>query len=135
MTVPHRYRLTVIAADLDSLGHVNNARYLDYLERGRTQWYDDVGLVEACAADLGHDNLGTVVVNVNIDFRDECTVGDELTVVTVPGRVGTKSFVVTQRVEKADGGLAAEAQVTSVVMDLGPRTAIALSPSARVFFD
>tara|TARA_Y100001934_G_scaffold237941_1_gene290464 strand:+ start:1746 stop:2156 length:411 start_codon:yes stop_codon:yes gene_type:complete len=132
--VAHRYPLTVVADDLDSLGHVNNARYLDYLERGRTQWYDDAELVERCAEASGINNLGTVVVNVNIDFRDECTAGDELVVLTSPARVGGKSFTVVQRIEKAGGGLSAEAQVTSVVMDLDTRSAIKLPDTARALF-
>ena len=130
MLTPHAFLVTVVATDLDELGHVNNARYLDYLERGRTTWYAEQGLVEACAG-ASAVPLGTVVVNVNIDFRSECASGDQLTICTEAERVGTKSFTVRQRINKATGELAAEASVTSVVMDLHVRTAIELPRAVR----
>lgn len=130
----HCYRLEVDSSDLDELEHVNNARYLDYLERGRTNWYDEAGLVEMCAGEVERARFGTVVVNINIDFRSECQVGDRLQVVTEPGRAGNKSFVVSQRIEKEDGTVAAEAQVTSVVMDLRTRGAVPLNSDIRALF-
>lgn len=132
----HTYPLTVVADDLDNLGHVNNARYLDYLERGRTQWYDDAELVERCAEaeQISRGTLGTVVVNVNIDFRAECTTGDVLEVRTLPARVGSKSLAVRQQIVKDNGELAAEATVTSVVMNLGTRKSVALPESVRALF-
>ena len=32
-------QMVVGEAELDELGHVNNARYLDFLECGRMDWY------------------------------------------------------------------------------------------------
>ena len=130
----HRYEVTVSEADLDELGHVNNARYLDYLERGRTTWYDEAALVALCAGDTARAHFGTVVVNINIDFKAECHAGEALSVVSAPIRAGAKSFVVGQRIEKADGTLAADAQVTSVVMDLRTRRAVPLTPAALDLF-
>lgn len=130
----HSFSLDVVDADLDELGHVNNARYLDYLERGRTGWYDEAELVAKCAGTAAREDLGTVVVNVNIDFRSECVGGDALIVRTMPARAGTKSFRVAQRIEKVSGELAAEASVTSVIMDLKTRVAVPLSDGARTLF-
>jgi thioesterase-3 len=131
----HCYCLEVEASDLDELEHVNNARYLDYLERARTTWYDEAGLIERCVGEVERPEFGTVVVNVNIDFRAECHAGERLEVVTNPARVGTKSFVVSQRIQKEDGTLAAQAEVTSVVMDLRTRAAVALNAFARALFE
>lgn len=133
--ISHSYRLKVVLSDLDDLGHVNNARYLDYLERGRTTWYEEAGLVARCVGEADRSEFGTVVVNVNIDFRAECHSGEQLHVVTQPARAGNKSFVVKQRIQKEDGTLAAEAEVTSVVMDLRTRAAVALNASARALFE
>ena len=135
----HRHPCVVAAADLDELGHVNNARYLDYLERGRTTWYDEVDLFETARVLAGCRCVGTVVVNLNIDFVDECLLGQALMVETVPLRIGGKSFTVAQRILKVarDGGaetLAARAHATSVVMDLDRRRAVALPSEFRRFF-
>ena len=131
----HRYHLEVVPSDLDELDHVNNARYLDYFERGRTTWYDEASLVALCVGETERSKFGTVVVNVNIDFRAECHSGEQLHVVTQPARAGNKSFVVSQRIQKEDGALAAEAEVTSVVMDLRTRAAVVLNASVRALFE
>lgn len=130
----HRHAVTVAAADLDELGHVNNARYLDYLERGRTAWYDETALIALSAKGRAITDFGTVVVNINIDFRAECHSGEQLQIVTRPARASSKSFVVAQHIEKVDGTIAAEAQVTSVLMDMSTRKAVALSPATQALF-
>ncbi|MBT6272834.1 MAG: acyl-CoA thioesterase [Chromatiales bacterium] len=126
--------LTVVDAHLDNLGHVNNARYLEFLEEARTAWYGNVGLTDKCRA-AGHTNpIDTVVVNVNIDFAQECLPGEVLQVTAAPIRAGSKSFTVQQTIYKASGNVAASATVTSVVMDLVSRRAIALPSTALALF-
>jgi YbgC/YbaW family acyl-CoA thioester hydrolase len=122
--------LTVGEDDLDDLGHVNNARYMVFLERSRTGWYEAAGLFAACQA--AHERAGnaskvdTVVVNIDLDFLNECRLGEPLRVNTAPIRLGRKSFAVRQTIEKPGGDLAADAVVTSVVMDLETRRTIVL---------
>lgn len=64
--------IEVSADHIDELGHVNNARFLEYFERGRIDWYN-------CGGDFPdpkrRPRLGTVVVNVNVNFRRECFSG------------------------------------------------------------
>lgn len=122
---PHGYSVEVAPRHLDVLGHVNNARYFEFFESGRTDWYQVGGLMDACYA-AGYANADTVVVNVNCDFLAECRLGERLTVMTWPKRMGTKSFAVFQRLMKANGAISAEAVVTSVVMDLDTRLAVRL---------
>ena len=134
----HSIPLTVGEADLDDLGHVNNARYLVFLERSRTGWYEAAGLFATCqdahARAGGRGRADTVVVNIDIDFLSECRLGEALAVDTAPIRLGGKSFVVRQAIVKADGALAADAVVTSVVMDLETRETIVLPRElARLF--
>jgi len=54
-------RLGVRPADLDSLGHVNNARVLEYLETSRWHWLDANGLA-------GRRRVVPVVSRVRIDY-------------------------------------------------------------------
>lgn len=127
-------QIVVGEAELDELGHVNNARYLDFLECGRMDWYDQVGLMETLETIHHSSAFGTVVVNINIDFYRECLLGDTLTIETRPERLGQKSLVLHQVMKKPSGDLAADAVVTSVVMDLQDRTAIVLPDSLAAFF-
>lgn len=130
---PHVFPLQVTEAHLDSLGHVNNARYFEFFEAGRCTWYEECGLVKAYR-DGGFANGDTVVVNANCDFLAECRLGEKLTVLTWPQRLGTKSFAVLQRLMKADDTISAEAVVTSVVMDLDTRQAVVLPRTLEQFF-
>ena len=120
------FEIVVSEADLDQLGHVNNARYLNFLESGRMDWYYKIGLFEKVEASRLASEFDTVVVNINIDFKRECRLGERLVVVTAPARLGRKSLAVRQEIRMDSGELAAEAVVTSVMMDLQSRTALVL---------
>ena len=113
-----RLDIAVLAAHIDSLGHVNNAVYVQYFERGRIAFYAQLGL----ALELPHPpRLGTVVVNLNVNFREECVVGDQLTLLTRGQRRGNRSFVLEQQLSRREGKLVADCIVTSVVMNLDSR--------------
>ena len=114
--------LEVSAAEIDSLGHVNNARFLEFLERGRVGWYNQCGLI--LEASSGR-RLGTVVVN-NVNFRLECFEGECLRVVTRPQARGKKSYLLYQEIRNATNQLVTDAEVTSVVMDLDSRQTVAI---------
>jgi len=113
--------LEVSAADIDSLGHVNNARFLEYLERGRVGWYNQCGLFDE--APHGR-RLGTVVANINVNFRLECFQGERLRVISQPRSMGKKSYLIYQEIRNANDRLVTDAEVTSVVMDLDTRQTV-----------
>ena len=129
------YDVVVTTADLDALGHVNNARYLNFLEDARMAWYARAGLIERIQPTCPSATFDTVVVNINIDFNRECRLGERLVIETRPARLGRKSLVLHQVIKKTSGDLAAEAVVTSVVMNLQSRTTVVLPDSLAVFFD
>lgn len=132
-TPPHEHAVEVTHAHLDELGHLNNARYFEFFEAGRTTWYADAGLIAACRS-ADHPHRDTAVVNINCDFLRECRLGERLTVATWPRRLGNKSFAVFQRLLKENGETAAEALVTSVVMDLDTREAVPLPAALAALF-
>lgn len=129
----------VQAADLDDLGHVNNARFLEYLERGREHWYTSSGVWEALAQ-ASHDTgaghppgaravqarLGTVVVNIVVNFRRELLADDRLSITTRPLRKRRTAYVLSQAIRNQAGELVCDAEVTCVVMDLVSRRAVPL---------
>jgi len=127
--------MVVTASDLDELGHVNNARYLNFLEAGRMDWYAKVNLIPSTEAIYQTSGFDTVVVNINIDFNRECLLGERLKIETRPERLGRKSLALRQVIQKPSGDSAAEAVVTSVVMNLQTRTAVVLPENVTAFFD
>jgi YbgC/YbaW family acyl-CoA thioester hydrolase len=104
----------VRCTEIDVNGHVNNAKYVEYLEWGREEWYDRQGFDYDRLKGLG---AVTVVVNLNLNLRLPCHQGDRLRIVIWPQRRGRTSFALAQRIEKADGSVAADAVVTIVTVD------------------
>ncbi|QEH31841.1 Long-chain acyl-CoA thioesterase FadM [Aquisphaera giovannonii] len=110
--------IVVRPTEIDVNGHVNNAKFVEYLEWGREEWYEHNGLPYDRLDALGAQ---TVTVNVNVNYRKECRQGDRLIVVTRPGRLGRTSFALHQEVRKKDGTLAADAVITLVTIDPSAR--------------
>jgi thioesterase-3 len=111
---------------IDSLGHVNNAVYVKYFERGRIDFYKQLEL----PLESRHPpRLGTVVVNLNVDFRDECVAGDQLLLTTRGHKRGNRSFTLDQQLTRPGGESVAQCNVTSVMMDLDSRTVIDIPKS------
>jgi YbgC/YbaW family acyl-CoA thioester hydrolase len=104
----------VRCTEIDVNGHVNNAKYVEYLEWGREEWYDRHGFTYDRLRALG---AVTVVVNVNLNLRQACHQGDRLRIVTRLERRGRTSFALGQRIEKEGGVVAADAVVTLVTID------------------
>ena len=111
--------ITVTEAHCDELGHLNHVEAVRYLERARGRWYRECGLY----ADSEH-LLGTVVVNIDYNYRVECFVGERLKVTTRPVSMGTRSFILEHAIIKRDGRTAIDGRCTSVIMDLAERTII-----------
>ena len=108
--------------DVDSLGHVNNVAYAQYLETARIVFLDDL-------AARGID-FQTVVARLEVDYRQEVKLGQRVTVQTLITRVGNSSFDFHYRV-LADGVLAAQARTVQVHVDREARRPLPLSGRVR----
>lgn len=106
--------ITVRGYHLDLYGHVNNARYLEFLEEGR--WAAFEGLLDV--EEWGHRGLSFVVVNININYRAAATLGQALVVTTRLRRFGQRSATLQQRVLRRDDAVeVVDAEVTFVIVD------------------
>jgi acyl-CoA thioester hydrolase len=114
------HRETVRFRDLDSLGHVNNAVFLTYLEEARIAYLDP----------LGAEASNMILARVEIDFRAPLRMGDELEIGVRPARVGTKSFDLEYEV-RSGGTLAAEAKTVLVSYDYASARPVELPESWR----
>ncbi len=83
----HSITLPVRFMDIDALNHVNNARYLNYLEEARICYSRDV-------LDTYHriEDLKVLVARVEIDYLYPITFGSDVKVYTRVSKIGTKSF-------------------------------------------
>jgi YbgC/YbaW family acyl-CoA thioester hydrolase len=108
-------------AHTDELGHLNHVTAVRFLEQARYAWYEACGLFDAA---LGR--FGTVVVNINYDYRRECFLGERLRIASRGVSMGTRSMVIAHDIVKADDTIAIEGRATSVVMDLAARRIVAV---------
>lgn len=114
-TLISKVNLRVRGYHLDGFGHVNNARYLEFMEEGRWAFFDDH---PALISKLKQAGRAFVVVNLNIDYRAAAVNGDDLTVVTGIVDVGERSAVCHHRIYRSDGVLVAKADLTFVLLDM-----------------
>jgi thioesterase III len=111
----------------DFYGHVNNARYLEFLEEGRWQRLESTLDLTQWAA----QGLIFLVVNININYRRAVGVGETVRVTTSLEKIGARSAVLGQEVAVQPGGqVAADAQVTFVVADAHGK-AVSLTGTVR----
>lgn len=110
--------IVVRPTEIDVNGHVNNAKYVEYLEWGREEWYEQNGLPYERLLEAG---AVTVTVNMNLNFRHECRQGEALTIHTRPERLGRSSFALRQEIRNAVGVVVLDAVITLVTIDPGTR--------------
>lgn len=85
--------------DIDLLGHLNNAVYIQFFDLGKSRYFQDV-LPEA--VDWKHINI--VVANINCDFYSPTYITEPIAVLTTVTRMGEKSFTLEQRIVNSDSG-------------------------------
>ncbi len=98
----------------DRFGHVNNARYLEFLEEGRWDYFDDRGPQDGFPA-LG---VFPVVVNLSISYRRPTRAGDMLRITTRVAEASSRKIVMQQTIyQEATDKLCCEAEVSLVLVD------------------
>ncbi|WP_312758276.1 YbgC/FadM family acyl-CoA thioesterase [Pantoea brenneri] len=113
---------------LDVYQHVNNARYLEFLEEARWQWLEEVEAFHW----LLEQKLAFVVVNININYRRPAVLGDVLAIDSQITQLNGKSGIIAQRVLLAgEETVVADAALTFVCIDLRTQKAVALEGELR----
>jgi thioesterase-3 len=112
--MPHLTTIKVRGYHLDIYQHVNNARYLEFLEEARWSYLEDSGDV----AYFEQLNLAWVIVNININYRFAATNGQTLEIATKFSQIGSKSAVIHQVIKvQGTDTVVADADITFVCLD------------------
>ena len=110
----HTIDIKIRGYHLDLFGHVNNARYLEFLEEARWAAFEKTVDLEA----LARKGLAFTVVNININYRRPALMHDILTVETSVAEWRRRSAVIRQEVKtKESGHLVADADVIFVIFN------------------
>lgn len=95
---------------LDGYGHVNNARYLEFLEEARWAFFEEHGLLSEI------DGLMLVVVRTDIRFRRAAVDGDILRFEGRLKELTSRHIILTQNIVLPSGKNAVEAESTLMVV-------------------
>jgi len=98
--------------DIDAMGHLNNAVYVQYLETSRVALMRDLGVPDR------EDR--SVIARLELDYRREVRWEQAVTVESLIERVGRTSWTVVSRV-LADGEPCAYARTVQVRVDRAHR--------------
>ena len=113
---------------IDIFSHVNNARYLEFMEEAR--WvvidkYIDLKRMQA-------KGILFVVVNININYRRPASMGDILELYLGLTKIGGKSAVFYQEIRlKGTDTVVADAQVTFVFADKNTGKAVKIDDEIK----
>ena len=119
----HTIDIKVRGYHLDLFGHVNNARYLEFLEEGRWAAFEEAVDLQQIA----QQGYLFTVVNININYRRPALMNQVLCVETQIARWNRRSAVIHQvvKLNKSDSVIA-DADVTFVIVDANTQKAVPL---------
>lgn len=117
---------------LDAFGHVNNARYLEFLEEGRWDYAEERLAIE----ERKQRGLIFTIVNININYRRPAFMGETLEIRTWVSQVGNASATIRQEIFlKVTGELVADADVTFVMVDMETNKPLPIPEDIRAAFE
>jgi acyl-CoA thioester hydrolase len=117
----HRHEVEVRLSDTDAMGHVNNARYLTYVEIARVAYYERV-TGNALPIGVHGAEEGMILAEIRMTYRSPAFYGEMLTVETRVERIGRSSFGMAHR-------------ITAPESRYGPARLVAVADSTLVSYD
>jgi len=115
--------------DMDSLGHVNNAKYVSYLEEARVRWLLGIPGVTISM----QDTVMPVVVATNLNYRAPITWPSDIVVELFVEKLGTSSVTIGHRIldRKDERMLYSDGNVVAVWMDTRTGKSVPLPEAIR----
>ena len=124
----HTLDIKVRGYHLDLFRHVNNARYLEFLEEARWSFLE----VTDNLAILDQHGYAFAVVNININYRRAAYMGEILRITTFMKSIGARRCVMHQVITLKDTDtVIADADVTFVIVDTRIEKAVKLEGELR----
>jgi acyl-CoA thioester hydrolase len=118
--MPFTHTETVRFADVDSMGHMNNAVYATFLEQARI----------AFLRPRGADQSTMILARLEIDFRRQVSTGDTVEIEVRPSGVGTKSFALEYTL-RVGSQVVAEAKTVLVSYDYAAERTVEVPTDLR----
>lgn len=114
--------LEIRFADLDAFGHVNHAKYFTFMEQGRFQYFDAVGLWNTSRP---FHELGIIIAEAHCSYKKPVMLGERVDVSVRVSRLGNKSFEIEYLLSVKDEEVA-KGRTTQVAYDYQSEKSIAV---------
>lgn len=111
----HSITIDIRFGDIDAMGHVNNAKYLTYMETARITYARDLGLWDGGPP----RDIAPIMAKATIEYKLPLNLDDQaVEVYTRVSRLGNKSYDMEHLiVRKRDGEVAAFGLIVVVAYD------------------
>ena len=122
-----RIPISVRWRDMDSMGHVNNAKYISYLEEARVRWMLGVEGVSMT------DRIAPVVAATNVNYRMPIVWPGDVVVELFVEKLGNSSVTIGHRIldQKDERVLYSDGNVVVVWMDTRTGRSVPLPEAIR----
>ena len=111
----HTIEIKVRGYHVDIFRHVNNARYLEFLEEAR--WAFAEGNTNFL--NIIHNGYDFNVVNININYRRPAATNDVLIIETELAKINRRSGVIRQTIKLKDTDkIIVDADITFILLDI-----------------
>ncbi len=111
----HRLIQRVYYEDTDFSGLVYHARYLHFLERGRTDYLRCLGCEQSALLAADEEGLVFVVHRMEIDFRQPARMDDIMLIQTLTEKAGGAKMVLNQEIRRGETLLVGARVVIAVI--------------------
>lgn len=125
--------IIVRSSHIDMFNHVNNAKYVEFLEWGRVHLAEEQNIDFLSMVENG---IGPAVIRLEINYRKEASMGDVLLIDTRAMEIkNDKVGILEQTItNKKSGELICDAVVTMVMFNLRQRKSVPMPDSMKKFF-
>ena len=127
----HIYPIKVRGFHCDLYQHVNNARYLEFLEEARWSYTEQAPEL----MNLESKGLAFIVAAISIEYKRPVGLGETVEVRSEMGSFESKRAVMHQQVyNQATGKIVADAKVSFAIIDLKTGRAVPMDEKLRSWF-
>ena len=115
-------------ADIDSMGHVNNAVYLSYFEFTRVYYFNEI-----LGKNWDWESKGIILAHTELSFIKPIELNDEAFIEMEIGNIGTKSFTFHYTI-RVDGEPTTKGSSTLVAFNTKLQESIAIPSEMKASF-
>lgn len=122
----HRTPVQIRFSDADAMNHVNNAKYLTYMELARIAYFREV-----LGKGVDYSKTSFILAKAVVDFLLPLSIDDTVEVRTRCARIGNKSFVLEYEIARLNTEpheVVAKAETVLVTYDYENQRSIPIPP-------